>query len=89
MGPFALALWSVLVVYNLTEAAFLGGVVWMMLIVATGLPEEPSASSCHHSQGFRSGEPATEGDTGSGKEKTRRFRSSPATFSKSRSRDRA
>lgn len=36
IGSFGLALWTVLVVYNVTEAAFLGGVLWTALLMMMG-----------------------------------------------------
>ena len=32
LGALSLAVWTVLVFYNMTEAAFTGGLVWMMLL---------------------------------------------------------
>ena len=36
IASFGLALWTVLVVYNFTEAAFLGGVLWTALLMMMG-----------------------------------------------------
>jgi exopolysaccharide production protein ExoQ len=35
IGSFACALWSVLLVYNITESAFLGGILWTSLLMTT------------------------------------------------------
>lgn len=32
LGPLSLAVWVVLIFYNLTEAAFVGGLLWLMLL---------------------------------------------------------
>jgi exopolysaccharide production protein ExoQ len=50
IGSFGLALWTVLVVYNVTEAAFLGGMLWTALLMMMGsldgnrVQEQPASS---------------------------------------------
>jgi len=40
-GSLAIAVWTVLLVYNVTEAAFQGGLLWMMLLPAALMFDQP------------------------------------------------
>jgi exopolysaccharide production protein ExoQ len=47
LGSLGLALWIMLMFYNVTEAAFTGGLLWIMLMVCSLEVQAPSTSSAH------------------------------------------
>ena len=60
VGSLSLAVWTVLVFYNVTEAAFQGGLLWMMLLSGVLVVSGRSESRVHNVAAFqnaRSAEP--------------------------------
>jgi hypothetical protein len=58
LASLALATWAVLVFYNMTEAAFLGGLLWMMLLMGAVPLADRAASRVRNVTAFNSADTA-------------------------------
>jgi exopolysaccharide production protein ExoQ len=60
LASLALATWAVLVFYNMTEAAFLGGLLWMVLLMGAVPLAERATSRVHNVTAFNNADTAAQ-----------------------------